>query len=217
MLKNKLWLGIILSIILLVFTINGFAVDYYKFTQESGTLFYVSAADKSDALEDTNELRQIVSDLGALLVHSKKNNLYPKDTTTGGTIQIPEAGLKFSNAPANDDIAAYIAGEMTWQTKAELSIQPLDTALTNISALIYVSPSYIKLTAEDTYAVRTLAEVKTDLAYQLSDMSDVNTSTATDRFVLVADGVDFESRQLTSDDLSDVASIAMLDESETVT
>ena len=41
--------------------------------------------------------------------------------------------------------------------------QPLDTALTNISALAYVSPSFIKLTANDTYAVRTLAEVKTDL------------------------------------------------------
>lgn len=41
--------------------------------------------------------------------------------------------------------------------------QPLDTALTNISALAYVSPSFIKLTAEDVYAVRTLSEVKTDL------------------------------------------------------
>ena len=41
--------------------------------------------------------------------------------------------------------------------------QPLDTALTNISALVYVSPSFIKLTADDTYAVRTLSEVKTDL------------------------------------------------------
>jgi len=39
-----------------------------------------------------------------------------------------------------------------------------DTALTNISALAYVSPSLIKLTADDTYAVRTLAEIKTDLS-----------------------------------------------------
>jgi hypothetical protein len=52
---------------------------------------------------------------------------------------------------------------------------------------------------------------------ELSDLSDVNTSTPTDKYVLVADGVDFESRQLTSDDLSDVASIAMLDENEIVT
>ena len=151
------------------------------------------------------------------------------------------------------------------------NVQAYDAALDSVSALTYVSPSFIKLTADDTYAVRTLTEVKedlnleigtdvlaqqtigiaddnlveiddadaanddyakftanglegrsytemkTDLAYQLSDLSDVNTSTPTDKFVLVADGTDFESRALTSDDLSDVASVAMLDENETVT
>ena len=45
--------------------------------------------------------------------------------------------------------------------------QPLDTALTNISGLAYVSPSFIKLTDTDTYAVRTLAEVKEDLDLQI--------------------------------------------------
>ncbi len=204
MLKNKLWFGIILSIILLAFSINGFTTDY-KYTQESGTGFFVGTPDKADAQEDTNEMRQIINDLGALLVHSKMDGDYPKDLTTGGTIQIPEAGLKFSNAPVNDDIAAYIAGEMSWQTKAELSIQPLDTALTNISALAYVSPSLIKLTAEDTYAVRTFAEVKTDLAYQLSDMSDVGVTTPTDKYVLVADGDSWESRALVEADISDLA------------
>ena len=163
MFKNKIYLTIILTIILLSFSVSGFAIDY-RYTQESGVGFFVSGSDKSDAIEDTCEIRQIVNDLGTLLVHSKMDGTYPKDLTTGGTIQIPEAGLKFSNAPANNDIAAYIAGEMTWQTKAELGIQPLDTALTNISALTYVSPSFIKLTANDTYAVRTLAETKTDLS-----------------------------------------------------
>lgn len=121
MLKNKICLGIILSIILLVFSMNGFTA-YYKYTQESGTNFYVGIADKADALEDTNEIRQIIDDLGALLEHSKRDDSYPKDGTSGGAIQIPETGLKFNNDPVNDDIAAYIAGEMTWQTKAELGI-----------------------------------------------------------------------------------------------
>ena len=144
MLKNKKLLGIILSIILLVFSINGFTA-YYKYTQESGTNFYVGAGDKADALEDTNELRQIIDDLGALLVHSKRDGLYPKDGTTGGTLQIPEVGLKFSNAPVNNDIAAYIAGEMTWQTKAELG---LDLSLyylkTEIDTLSEVESIYTK-------------------------------------------------------------------------
>ena len=42
--------------------------------------------------------------------------------------------------------------------------QPLDDALTNLSGLVYVSPSFIKFTAEDTYAVRTLAQTVSDLS-----------------------------------------------------
>jgi len=39
MFKKRIWLGLALSIILLIFSINAFA--YYKYTQESGTNFYV--------------------------------------------------------------------------------------------------------------------------------------------------------------------------------
>ena len=39
-----------------------------------------------------------------------------------------------------------------------------DASLTSIAGLTYVSDSFIKLTAEDTYAVRTIAEVKSDLS-----------------------------------------------------
>ena len=120
MFKKSLLLSMIFVFIFSL-CINSFASDY-TFTQQSGVGYFVSDSDKADALEDQNELRTIVNDLGALLVHSKMDGLYPKDLTTGGTIQIPEAGLKFGNAPANDDIAAYIEGEMTWQTKAELGL-----------------------------------------------------------------------------------------------
>ena len=43
-------------------------------------------------------------------------------------------------------------------------------------------------------------------ASELSDLSDVNTSTATNRNVLVADGVDWESRALVEADISDLGS-----------
>ncbi len=43
-------------------------------------------------------------------------------------------------------------------------------------------------------------------ATQLSELSDVNTSTATNRNVLVADGTDWESRALVEADISDLAS-----------
>ncbi len=43
-------------------------------------------------------------------------------------------------------------------------------------------------------------------ASQLIDLSDVNTSTPTNRHVLIADGVDFESRLLVENDISDLGS-----------
>ena len=52
-------------------------------------------------------------------------------------------------------------------------------------------------------------------ASQLSDLSDVNTSTPTNRFVLVADGVDFESRLLVLADVSDSGALAALNTVDT--
>lgn len=46
-------------------------------------------------------------------------------------------------------------------------------------------------------------------ASELSDLSDVNTSTATNRNVLVADGTDWESRALVEADISDLGSYAL--------
>jgi len=66
----------------------------YKYTSESGTDFKVSAADKCDALESENEVRQILDDLGELLGHSKFNDAYPKDGSAGGTIDIRRATTK---------------------------------------------------------------------------------------------------------------------------
>jgi len=97
MFKKRIWLGIILSVILLVFSINGFTA-YYKYTQESGTNFYVGTADKADALEDTNEVRQILDDLGNLLGHSKRDDLYPKNGTTGGYLGRLNYGIDASKS-----------------------------------------------------------------------------------------------------------------------
>ncbi|MBA7522470.1 hypothetical protein ES705_14589 [subsurface metagenome] len=99
MFKKRMWIGIILSIIFLVFSING-STAYYKYTQESGNNFYVGTDDKADALEDTNEMRQIIDDLGNLLGHSLRNNLYPKDGNTGGYLGRLNYGL-FASRPAD--------------------------------------------------------------------------------------------------------------------
>jgi len=97
MFKKRIWFGIILSIILLIFSISGFTA-YYKYTQESGTNFYVGTDDKADAMEDTNEVRQILDDLGNLLGHSKRDDLYPKNGTTGGYLGRLNYGIDASKS-----------------------------------------------------------------------------------------------------------------------
>lgn len=69
----------------------------YKYSQESGADFKVVDPDKADGQEDTNQVRQVLDDLGNLLGHSKRNDLYPKDGTTGGKLAIPESQLNISN------------------------------------------------------------------------------------------------------------------------
>jgi hypothetical protein len=79
-------LGIILVAVFLICSIIGFA--QYKYTQQSGEGFFVSESDHADALENQNELRQILDDLGLLLGHTKRDGLYPADKSTGGTLEV---------------------------------------------------------------------------------------------------------------------------------
>jgi len=53
--------------------------------------------------------------------------------------------------------------------------QPLDVGLTSLAGLTYVSDSFIKVTAEDTYAIRTIAETKTDLSLNLVENTALST------------------------------------------
>ncbi|MBA7579870.1 hypothetical protein ES708_21750 [subsurface metagenome] len=53
-------------------------------------------------------------------------------------------------------------------TYSDVGAEQADAGLTSLAELTYISPSFIKVTATDTYAIRTLAEVKTDLGIDLS-------------------------------------------------
>ena len=90
----------------------------------------------------------LIAILGLVLLGATYANVGPT-TDFEGDVGVP-AG---SGYYIDDVLMAY----------SDVGAQQLDTALTNISALTYVSPSFIKLTADDTYEVRTLAETKEDL------------------------------------------------------
>uniref|UniRef100_A0A6M3XKF2 Uncharacterized protein n=1 Tax=viral metagenome TaxID=1070528 RepID=A0A6M3XKF2_9ZZZZ len=80
----------------------------YKFTQESGTNFKVNTTDKADAIEDTNEVRQILDDLGELLGHSKFDDAYPADATSGGDIDIRRVTTKSAVATLTTGEAGFV-------------------------------------------------------------------------------------------------------------
>ncbi|GAJ00295.1 unnamed protein product, partial [marine sediment metagenome] len=81
--------------------------------EESGDNFYTGAGDHADALENFNEPRQILDDLGNLLGHSLRNDLYPKNGATGGYLGRLNYGLDTSKpaVPVVNDM--YLATDTT--------------------------------------------------------------------------------------------------------
>ena len=91
----------------------------------------------------------LITILGLVLLGATYVNLGPTSNIDG------DIGVTAGHSYYIDDVLL---------TYSDVDAQQADAALTSISGLTYVSPSFIKLTANDTYAVRTLTEVKTDLS-----------------------------------------------------
>jgi len=98
--------------------------------------------------------------------------------TTGTTINIaPRTASQSLALDASKNLVSVDLGTV---------YQPLDAGLTSLAGLTYASDSFIKVTATDTYAIRTLAEVKTDLSLNLVE----NTAHSTDAHTMTIDGRD---------------------------
>ena len=116
----------------------------YKYTQESGSNFKVNTSDKADAYEDTNEIRQVVDDLGDLLGHTKFDDAYPKDASAGGTL----GNVKLSNfastsnpSTGDDSLDGYAVGSRWINTATDVEYVCLDSSsgsavwdITNVDA-----------------------------------------------------------------------------------
>jgi len=94
-------------------------------------------------------------------------------------------GLTLSAIVAEDsDVDKFLVdstGVIKYRTGAQvlsdIGGQPADAGLTSLAGLTYVSDSFIKVTAEDTYVIRTIAETKTDLS--LDNVENTKLSTWT--------------------------------------
>jgi len=76
----------------------------------------------------------------------------------------------------------YTETEIRYYTETEIDAgyQPLDAGLTSLAGLTYTSDSFIKVTAEDTYVIRTIAETKTDLSLNLVENTALTTWAGTE-------------------------------------
>ena len=99
---------------------------------------------------------------------------------------------------------------------AEQTIGIADDNLVEIDDADAAADDYCKLTANGIVG-RSYSEVKTDLVYQLSDMSDVGSTAPTDTYVLVADGDSWESRALVDGDIPNDITIDLATLATTVT
>ena len=111
--------------------------------------------------------------------------------TAAGLIATHESTYNHSNYNT-----AYTHSQLTSSnphnvTPAELSlvigtnVQAWDVGLDSLAALTYASDSFIKVTATDTYAIRTIAETKSDLGLDLVENTALSTWVGTSSITTV--------------------------------
>lgn len=173
----------------------------YVYTQESGTDFKVNNSDKADALEDTNQVRQILDDIGELLGHSKFDDLYPADGTAGGDIDIRRVTTKTGAATLTTAEAGFVK-----VSAAAGYTLTLPTAVGNKLTYIFVkTDDNANLITIDGNASETIngALTYTDLNYQYAYVilkSDNANWVITGRSRIIVRNIHFQDLRAADDD-----------------
>jgi len=139
-----------------------------KHTQNSDTdldaTFEATFVKKLDTVNVLSDITSAGADIESA-VSLKHTQGTDQGLDTGGANAVTAAQAK-----AGYTHSGVTSGNPHNVTPTELSlligtnVQAYDAGLSSLSGLVFVSDSFIKITATDTYAVRTIAETKTDLS-----------------------------------------------------
>lgn len=185
-------------------------VDKYKWTQEN-TSGYVTTSHGADVLQNHNEIRRILQDLGKALTHSKFNDgAYPKDETSGPyvrgassdddyTISIAAGKvIKLTSRESGGDKTLYFKYDST-KTKFLFSVDG-----TNYFELI--PADFTNLNDGETPVYDSASSKFINVLFALASLADANISTPGDGDWLKYDSVSGKwiNAKPTLDDLDDV-------------
>lgn len=175
-----------------------------------------SAVTQHEALLTITESQ--ISDLGTYLTDVTGQNLESLADVTITTIASGEL-LKWNGSAWINNTLAEAGISAVGHTHTEADITDLQSYLTaevnDLSTVTWVNVPDANITQSSvtqhqsalTITESQISDLQSYLtSVQLSDLTDVNTSTVTNRNVLVADGVDWESRPLVEADISDLQS-----------
>lgn len=167
-----------------------------------------------DALTNfvANEHIDWTSDAGASNIHVNNITAVPEAAVTAHQAAIDHDALTNFTATEHFTKSSIAWTDMATGTDGEV---PTFSA-TGTPVFVSTGTSGQVLTSNGAGAAPTFQD-SAGGASQLSDLSDVNTSTATNRNVLVADGVDWESRALVEADISDLGTYATASNTMTFT
>jgi len=122
------------------------------------------------------------------------------------TLHFTEGSISITKSQISDftesDYATGAEGDLATSALQDITAESIEDLSDVYSSMTPTDGQALIFDTTNGWQAETLAAITTEL----SDLSDVNTSTPTDKFVLVADGVDFESRALVEADISDLQS-----------
>jgi len=164
-------------------------------------------ADISDLGSYASETVTVIEDLttARTLQAGDPNNIVHMNNASANVFTIPTNATQAVAQGSILNVVQKGAGQTTVTAVSGVTLNGVNGGSAVIGAQDGGLSLYKDTTTENTWFVTEASGVGGG-ASQLSGLSDVNTSTPTNRNVLIADGVDFESRPLVEADISDLGS-----------